>query len=81
MWLKVDERVLINVDQKVVKMVKSDTPLKQGGTAYEISFYNTLEKGAKPSFNYQWEIAGDRDTAFNLICQQLEIIDVSRIEK
>lgn len=78
MWLKVDDRNLINIDQKVVKMVSSDTPLKQGAIAYEIAFYNSLEKGAKPAYNYQWETAEQRDQAFNIICEDLDIIDTTR---
>lgn len=78
MWLKVDDRNLINIDQKVVKMVRTDTPLKQGGIAYEIAFYNSLEKGVKPAYNYQWETAGQRDQAFDIICDDLDIIDTTR---
>lgn len=80
MWVKVDERVIINVDSKVVKMVREDTPLKEGGTSYAIGFYNTLEKGAKPAYNYRWDTADQRDQAFNIVCQELSVIDTTRIK-
>lgn len=80
MWVRISDRETINVDAKVVKLLKEDLPLREGKVAYYIGFYETLAPKSQPTQQFQFDTVQLRDQAFETINQQLSTIDI-RVEK
>lgn len=80
MWVRISEGETINVDSKVVRILKEDLYVGQNKTGYYISFFNSLDRSAKASYQYQFDNIEKRDQAFESINQQLETIDITRLK-
>ena len=80
MWVKIDERNLVNVDAKVVRIRKDDLQLSgdnEGITKYYLGFYETFDINEYPTQQLPFDSETGRDNAFDTINVALETIDIT----
>lgn len=81
MWIQITDRQMINVDAKVVRIERQDTPLKEGDTGYYIGFFESLDVRSIATQDLQFISSAERDTAFGVIRTALAAVIIERTPK
>jgi hypothetical protein len=82
-WVQIKEGEIINIDQKVVRVLKENRPLNAtqdsgGGIGYYIGFYESLDDNQKSNMRLKFNTPSDRDDAFDIILTALQTIDIRK---